>query len=155
MDRFTKTTEGELSNVNMVEEEAPKKSRASKIVAIIVSFVLAVSAWLYVINDSTGEMEFTNIKVTVLDETEKFNIVADDVSVTLCGTYGQLVEIDPSKIIVKVKALPQRKGDVTRYCAYSEEVYYDGNIEIDDGVELSVKEKVIKVWINLKEKAEK
>lgn len=155
MDRFTKTTEGELFNVNMVEEEAPKKSKASKIVAIIVSLVLAVSAWLYVINGSTGEMEFTNIKVTVLDETEKFNIVAEDVSVTLCGTYGQLVEIDPSKIVVKVKALPQRKGDVTRFCAYSEEVYYDGNIEIDDGIEISVKEKVIKVWINLKEKAEK
>ena len=155
MDKFTKTTEGELSNVNLVEEEAPKKSRIGTVVAIIVSLLLAISAWLYVVNEATSEMEFNDVKVIVLDESGKFNIIAENVSVTLCGTNSQLVEVDPSKIVVKVNALSQRKGDVMRYCAYSEEIYYDGDVVSDDGVELTVKEQTVKVWITLEEKAEK
>ena len=151
MDKFTKTTEGELSNVNMVEEEAPRKSKTGTIIAIIVSLILAISAWLYVVetDDTIVEQEFENIEVVILDQSEKFNIVADNVSVTLCGTNSQLVDVDPSKIVITVDALSQYKGGENRYCAYSKEISYDGDLEI------TFKEKTVKVWITLEEKAEK
>ncbi len=151
MDKFTKTTEGELSNVNMVEEEAPQKGKAGKIVAIIISLLLAISAWLYVVgtDETIVEKKFDDIEVVILDKSEQFNIIADNVSVTLCGTNSQLVEIDPDKIVVKVNAISQRKGNDTRYYAYSNEIFYDG----DDTV--SVKEKTVKVLITLEEKVGK
>ena len=128
MDKFTKTTEGELSNVNMVEEEAPKEGKKGKIIAIIISLLLAIVAWLYVVetDETIVEKEFNDIAVVILDNSEQFNIIADNVSVTLCGTNSRLVDIDPSKIVVKVNALSQRKGNETRYYAYSNEIFYDG-----------------------------
>lgn len=151
MDKFTKTNEGELSNVNMVEEEAPKEGKAGKIIAIVVSFILAIVAWLYVVgtDDTIVEKEFSDVAVVILDKSEQFNITADNVSVTLCGTNSQLVEIDPAKIVVKVSALSQRKGNETRYYAYSNEIFYDGDETV------TPKEKTVKVLIALEEKAGK
>ena len=36
MDKFTITTETDISNMNLIEEEAPQKSRVGKIIAIII-----------------------------------------------------------------------------------------------------------------------
>lgn len=151
MDKFTKTTEGELSNVNMAEEEAPQKGKAGKIIAIIISLFLAIAAWLYVVgtDETIVEKKFDDIAVVILDKSEQFNIIADNVSVTLCGTNSQLVEIDPAKIVVKINAMSQRKGNDTRYYAYSNEIFYDG----EDTV--TVKEQSVKVLITLEEKVEK
>ena len=148
MDKFTKTTEVDLSNVNMIEEETPQKSKWGKVIAIIVSLVLAVSAWLYAMETDTTTFEkvYDDIDVVVVGKSEKFNISANKVSVTLVGTNSQLVDVDPSKIVVKVDPMKQYKNDSGyKFYAYSDMIYYDGDIDV------SVKEKSVKILITLEE----
>lgn len=150
MDKFTKTTEIDIPNTNPVEDEAPKKSKSGKIVAAIVCILLAIVAWIYVVetDDTLVEKEFKNIEVVVLDNSDYYSFIADKVSVTLVGTNSELVDVDPSKIVVKVDALSQQgKGDV--FTVETNLLSYEGEQKV------TIKEKLIKVTIIRKEKDKK
>lgn len=151
MDKFTKTTEVEISNMNSVEEETPQKSKVGGIVAIIICLLLSLVAWVYVAetDDAEVEKEYKNVKVVVLDADEQLNIIADDVSVTLVGTNSQLVDVNPADIIVTVNALSDRHGDDMDYYVVSNSVRYEGTAGV------KVKEKEVNVHITIKENVEK
>lgn len=130
MDKFTKTTEIDISNLSLMEEEAPQKSKIGKVIAIIISLLLSVSIWIYVVEtDQTSvEKEFGNIAVTVINDNEQFNITADNVSVVLVGTNSQLVDINASQIVVKIDAEKITKtGD---YSVVAHEVYVNNNTSV-------------------------
>lgn len=142
MDKFTKTTEIDIPNTNPVEDEAPTKSKSGKIVAAIVCILLAIVAWIYVVetDNTMVEKEFNNIEVVILDESDFYTLKADKVSVTLVGTNRDLVDVDPSKIVVKVYALSgQGKGDV--YTVSTQMISYEGEEKV------TVKEKSIDVLV--------
>lgn len=150
MDKFTKTTEVDISNANPVEDEAPQKSRVGKIVAAIVCVLLAICAWIYVVetDDTLVEKEFNNVKVVILDNSDYYTYKASAVSVTLVGTNSELVDVDPSKIVVKVSGLNQfGKGDV--FTVETDMLFYLGEEEV------TFKEKFINVLITREEKDKK
>ena len=130
MDKFTKTTEIDISNLSLMEEETPQKSKIGKVIAIIISLLLAVSVWVYVAEtDQTSvEKEFDGVAVTVINNNEKFNITADNVSVVLVGTNSQLVDLKASDIVVIIDAEKVTKaGD---YSIFAHEVYIDENTSV-------------------------
>ena len=150
MDKFTKTTEIDIPNTNPVEDEAPRKSKSGKIVAAIVCILLAIIAWIYVVetDDTMVEKEFNNIDVVILGDSDYYTFKADKVSVTLVGTNSELVDVDPSKIVVKVDALSkQGKGDV--FTVETNLLFYEGEEEV------TIKEKLINVLITREEKDKK
>ena len=104
MDKFTKTTEVDISSLNLHEEETPKKSKATKVVALIISLLLAVAIWLYVVetDESIVEKDFTVSVEVINDSHPNYEITADDITVTVKGTTSQLVDIDKSDIVAKV-----------------------------------------------------
>lgn len=149
MDKFTKTTEVDISNMNLVEDDTPQKSKIGKIIAIITSLILAVAAWVYVMetDETIIEQEFKDINVTIVGNTDKYNITAEKVNVVLLGTHSQLVDVDPSKIVVTVNAMSQYKDTVTECLAM---VSYS-----DEELGVEVKDKSIKVKVTFEEKIAK
>ena len=149
MDKFTKTTEVDISNMNLVEDDTPQKSKIGKIIAIITSLILAVAAWVYVMetDETIIEQEFKDINVTIVGNTDKYNITAEKVNVVLLGTHSQLVDVDPSKIVVTVNAMSQYKDTVTECLAT---VSYS-----DEELGVEVKDKSIKVKVTFEEKIAK
>lgn len=130
MDKFTKTTEIDISNLNLMEEETPQKSKIGKVIAIIISLLLSVSIWIYVVetDETSNEMEFDDVAVTVINNNEQFNITADNVSVVLVGTNSQLVDIDSSEIVIKIDG-----GQITRagdYSVVAHEVYVNSDTAV-------------------------
>ncbi|MBE6674777.1 MAG: hypothetical protein E7596_06690 [Ruminococcaceae bacterium] len=130
MDKFTKTTEIDISNLSLMEEETPQKSKIGKVIAIIISLLLAVSVWVYVAEtDQTSvEKEFDGVAVTVINNNEKFNITADNVSVVLVGTNSQLVDLKASDIVVIIDA--EKVTKVGDYSIFAHEVYIDENTSV-------------------------
>lgn len=145
MDKFTKTTEVDISNMNIMEEEAPQKRKAGKIIAMIICLLLAVVAWIYVVetDDTKVEKTFDDITVVLTNGSDK-QFTAENVSVTLIGTNSQLVDVDKSKIIVKIDAASYYNG-VNKFSAYSDAISYDGEEEVE------IKDKLVKIYISLKE----
>ncbi len=131
MDKFTKTTEIDISNMNLIEEEPPQKSKIGKIITIIVSLLLSITLWLYVIetDETKIDKEFDDIQVNIVNATEQFNITADNVSVVLTGTNSQLVDVEKSDIIVEIDAEEIKKsGD---YTVMAHKVYVDDDISVE------------------------
>ena len=145
MDKFTKTTEVDISNMNIMEEEAPQKRKAGKIIAMIICLLLAVVAWIYVVetDDTKVEKTFDDITVVLTNGSDK-QFTAENVSVTLIGTNSQLVDVDKSKIIFKIDAASYYNG-VNKFSAYSDVISYDGEEEVE------IKDKLVKIYISLKE----
>ena len=144
MDKFTKTTEVDISNMGLIEEDTPQKSKAGKIIAIVISLLLSISIWLYVVETDKTEVEevYENIVVHVLNEPDGYKVKAENVTVILTGTNSKLVDIDEADIIVEIKAdnLTEEDTIVTEYKAYI-------NGEVEPSVEVKVKSNKIKVKV--------
>lgn len=131
MDKFTKTTEIDISQMSLIEEEPPQKSKVGRIITIIISLILSVTLWLYVTetDDTKIEKEFNDIQVNIVNVTEQFNITADNVSVVLTGTNSQLVDIEKDDIIVEIDAEQiDKSGD---YAVMAHKVYVDDDISVE------------------------
>lgn len=131
MDKFTKTTEVDISKMSLIEEEPPQKSKVGKVVTIIISLLLSITLWLYVTEtDITKiEKEFNDIQVNIINATEQFNITADNVSVVLTGTNSQLVDVEKDDIIVEIDAGQiDKSGD---YAVMAHKVYVDDDISVE------------------------
>ncbi len=76
MDKFTKTTEIDISAMNdVMEEETPKKSNLGKIISIIVSLIIAIAIWLYITDNDTKEIIFEDVAVINSTETVDVKVV--------------------------------------------------------------------------------
>lgn len=86
MDKFTKTTEIDISTMHdVMEEETPKKNNFAKIIAIIVAFIVAVVFCVYIMDtDTTPIVESYQVQV---EGTE------DIVTVQVKATNSQLADI--------------------------------------------------------------
>ena len=146
MDKFTKTTEVDISNMNTVEDEAPQKGKIGKIIAIVISLLLAVSIWIYAMetDETKVEKEYTDIKVVVQNAPKQFNVTASDVSVTLVGTNSQLVDVDRSEITVIVDASSISEAGVYEM--------FTSVITVTEENGVAVKDNFVKVKLSAKEK---
>ena len=103
MDKLTKSAEVNSFDSSSLEEETSKKSKVTKVIALVISLLLAVAIWLYVVetDETIFEEEFV-VDVEILNADSAYEITANDVTVVVKGTTSQLVDIDKSDIIVKV-----------------------------------------------------
>lgn len=131
MDKFTITTENDISNMNLVEEETPQKNRTAQVIAIIISILLSVAIWLYVMetDETKIEKEYEQVTVNIVNSNEQFNITAQDVDVILIGTNSQLVDIEKSDIIVEIDSSEIKEaGD---YSVVAKTVYVNDNMAVE------------------------
>ena len=102
MDKFTKTTEIDISAMTDMEEETPKKSNVGNIIAMICCFIFAIVIWFFVMegDSSTSERKFKDVPVSVYNCNE-LNIDEDiTLDVVIEGVNKELAEIDKSMIEV-------------------------------------------------------
>ena len=106
MDKFSKTTEIDISDAMGIEDDTPKKSKKGKIIAVILSVLIAVCIWLYVMQTDTTlyERDYKDISITVVNENGYNVTVSDTVTVTLKGMKSTLAEIKKSDITVQADA---------------------------------------------------
>ena len=130
MDKFAKTTEIDISNMTF-EEEPPQKHKAGKIIAIILSLLISVAIWLYVIetDETKIEKEFKDVSVNIINSNDTFNITPENANVVLIGTTSQLVDIEKSDIIIEIDA--SQIKEVGRYDVIAKSVYVENDIMIE------------------------
>ena len=112
MDKFTKTTEIDISAMHdVMEEETPKKNKAGKIVAIIFSLIAAICIWVYAA-ETNGSIETDTYEVQATFDNELM-----DFYVYVSGTNSQLADFDAKDIVII------KKTDGTGYAAQDVEHY--------------------------------
>ena len=106
MDKFSKTTEIDISDAMGIEDDTPKKSKKGKIIAVILSVLIAVCIWLYVMQTDTTlyERDYKDISITVVNENGYNVTVSDTVTVTLKGMKSTLADIKKSDLTVQADA---------------------------------------------------
>lgn len=106
MDKFTKTTEIDISAMVDMEDETPKKSKASTIIALVVCLIVSLLIWTFVMETDSSLIEKTyeEISVTVINNTENYNITAEDVSVAIKATRSDFADLKKQDIVVELDA---------------------------------------------------
>jgi hypothetical protein len=102
MDKFTKTTEMDISAMHETEEKAPKKSRIGSIIAIVLCLIIAVVIWLYAMEIDIAEhtREYNDVSVDLIGNAD-YDVSGNlSVNVVLIGHNSDLVDIDKSDIKV-------------------------------------------------------
>lgn len=95
MDKFTKTTEIDISAMHdVMEEETPKKNKTGKIVAIIISCLVAIGVWVY------ASEKDSNIETDTYEVQATFDNQVLDFYVYVSGTNSQLADFDANKIVI-------------------------------------------------------
>lgn len=103
MDKFTKTTEMDISAINEIEEKSPKKNKLGSIVSIVFCLLIAIIIWLFAMENDTTEYTraFDDIPVNVVGS-EGYEITGDYlyVDVILVGVNKDLADINKDDISV-------------------------------------------------------
>ena len=71
MDKFTKTTEIDISSMSAIEEDTPKSGKWGKIVALILCLLLSVIIWVYVMETDTS------IKTKTIEDVRVTSVTAN------------------------------------------------------------------------------
>lgn len=151
MDKFTKTTEIDISAMTEMDDETPKKSNVGNIIAFICCLIFAIFIWLFVMEiDSTiHERAFDDIYVEVFGNEDAGYTVSGDlkVDVVLTGVSNELADVDKDDIRVifdfsKVKNI-----------IVGSEQEYSVDIELSDDVGNSVSSKNATVKLTINKKA--
>ena len=102
MDRFSKTTEIDISELAAIEDDTPKKSKIGNIIALILSIIIAIFIWLYVMetNVLTEQINIDDIYVYSYSDV---NIPIEKRPIKVSGMRRYLVDFDKDdfKIIKK------------------------------------------------------
>ena len=112
MDKFTKTTEIDISAMKDIEDETPKKSNVGKIVAMVICLIASIFIWLLVmeIDDTKIQKEYKDITVQIADNSEydEYEFVLDKskIDVVISATRSDMADLSKDKIILKI-AIPQ------------------------------------------------
>jgi len=146
MDKFTKTTEIDISAMTEMEDETPQKSNVGKVVAMIFSLIFAIVIWLFVmeIDTTIQEREFKNISVLITNSDGYIVTGAENVDVILSGVKNQLADIDRDEI--KVILDLSKLEEIT----LGEEREYPVEIRLPDDTGESVVSAVTKVKLTIK-----
>ena len=99
MEKFTKTTEIDISAMNEIEDEAPKKSNVGNVIAIIVCLLLAILIWVFVI-ETDDSLTSKVYKVNVTDTVDGYEIVNTSINVEIRATRSDLADLSKDEIIV-------------------------------------------------------
>lgn len=145
MDKFTKTTEIDISAMTEMEDETPQKSSAGKVVAMIFCLIFAIIIWLFVmeIDTSIQEREYKNISILKVSDAG-YTVTGDEnVDVILTGFSHELADIDRNEIRAILHFSPEK-------IVLGKEHEYSVEIELPDDVGESVKSTVttVKLTIN-------
>ena len=101
MEKFTKTTEIDISAMNEIEDEAPKKSNVGNVIAIIVCLLLAILIWVFVI-ETDDSLTSKVYKVNVTDTVDGYEIVNTSINVEIRATRSDLADLSKDEIIVTI-----------------------------------------------------
>lgn len=101
MEKFTKTTEIDISAMNEIEDEAPKKSNVGNVIAIIVCLLLAILIWVFVI-ETDDSLTSKVYKVNVTDTVDGYEIVNTSINVEIKATRSDLADLSKDEIIVTI-----------------------------------------------------
>lgn len=115
MDKFSKTTEIDVSSINSMEEDTPKSGKAGKIIAAIFSLLLAVVIWIYVMETDTQiyEHEYT-VAEFELSEKVNFKITPkQELVFVVSGTRSALADVDEDdlKVVIDTSSI-EKTGEV-------------------------------------------
>jgi hypothetical protein len=94
MDRFSKTTEIDTAEIAAatMEDDTPKKSKASNIIALVICILIAILVWVFVMETDTSlvEKQYRDVYVyaTVAD-TEAF----DTMSIIVKSSRRNLIDL--------------------------------------------------------------
>lgn len=108
MDKFTKTTEMDISAMNEAEEEASKKNKGKSKIGTIISIILcmfvAVAIWLFAMESDDGlySRTYKDINVNLIGN-DGYEVSGDlCVDVVLLGTNSELANIEREEIEVNL-----------------------------------------------------
>ena len=106
MDKFTKTTEIDISAMKDMEDETPKKSNVGKIVAMVICLIASIFIWLLVmeIDDTTVKKEFKDISVQIIyddgQQNPDYEIIVDKMDVTVEATRSDMADLSRDGIVL-------------------------------------------------------
>ncbi len=106
MDKFTKTTEIDISAMNDMEDETPKKSKVGTVVALIVCLFVSLFIWVFVMETDTSliEKEYDDISVTIKNNSNNFDITADAMSIAIKATRSDFADLKKQDIMIVLDA---------------------------------------------------
>lgn len=109
MDKFTKTTEIDISAMNDMEDETPKKGKAGKIIALIICLIASIFIWLLVMetdDDTLIKKEFSDVAVKIEylgKKNEAYDIEIDNLDVVVKATRSDMADLSKEDITLTVK----------------------------------------------------
>ena len=147
MDKFTKTTEIDISAMTEMEDETPKKSSAGKVIAMIFCLIFAIIIWLFVmeIDSSIQEREYNNISI-LKDNNVGYTITGEEtIDIILTGLNKELADIDRDeiKVYLQVDSLDVVLGEEKEY-----PVKIDLPDDAGDSIQIKNTEPKVKLTIN-------
>lgn len=104
MDKFTKTTEIDISAMNDMEDETPKKSNVGKIVAMIICLIASIFIWLLVMetDDTKIKKEYKDVSVVVVydvgAQNQGYEIIPNTMDVTIEATRSDMADLSKDGI---------------------------------------------------------
>ena len=145
MDKFSRTTELDTAGVlNAIEEDTPKKSRRSYIVALVVCFFVAICIWAFVTSIDTKiyEKEYENVEIVF--ENPDYNVTTNaKITVIVKGTKNELVDINKDE--VKCRVLKNHIKGVGEYIVPVQ-------CFVDEDVDVELTQSVSQILIKVEEK---
>jgi YbbR domain-containing protein len=152
MDKFTKTTEIDISAMNEMEDETPKKSKVGKIIAMVICLIIAIFIWMLVMEVDTTiyEKEFKDISVEIIDDNNNYQLAStvNKLNIIVKGTNSDLVDIKESDIKIYLES---SSFDDSKYESGKDEYWLPVVVEIiNKGESITVDEYKIKVKVTQK-----
>ena len=149
MDKFTKTTEMDISAINDSDEKSTKKNKLGSIVSIIFCLLIAVIIWLFAMENDTTEYTrvYSDIYVNI-NSVDGYEISGDlYIDVTLVGINKDLIDIDKNDICVTLDIDKIKDNIVNTESEYPVDV----NLTLSDYSErIKVKDATVKLTISKK-----
>ena len=102
MDKFTKTTEMDISAMSDMDNSTPQKSKLGSIISIIFCLLIAVVIWLFAMENDVTEhtREFNDIRVNLIGNND-YTVSGDlNIDVVLIGANKDLADIKKEDIYV-------------------------------------------------------
>lgn len=99
MDRFSKTTEIDTAEIAAatMEDDTPKKSKVTNIIALVLCLLIAVVVWVFVMETDTNYIEKNFDSVSVYADITNENPV-DKVDIVITGIRKNVIDIDNDDI---------------------------------------------------------
>lgn len=122
MDKFTKTTEIDISSMNdSMEEATPKKNKSSKIIAMILSLVVAFGIWVYVLETDTTVVKDLYENIPVIGMTDVYvNVWVEGTNSQLADVKAEYIEVTKSDAGYKAQIVVDRQVKMIYKCTVEE-----------------------------------